>query len=67
MEKQEPGCNEAYGGGWIMRGRESEPKVRRKSGNEMGRGGGSLRRHTGICVFKKLRSCSFALKQPGGG
>lgn len=51
-----------------MRGRESEPKVRRKSGNEMERRGGdsfakqwSLRRHTGICVFKKLRSCSFAL------
>lgn len=56
-----------------MRGRESEPKVRRKSGNEMGRrrwGGRrgssfakqwSLRRHTWISVFKKLHSSSFAL------
>lgn len=29
-EKHQSGCNEACGGGWIMRGGESEAKVSRK-------------------------------------
>lgn len=64
-------CNEAYGGGWIMRGRESEPKVRRKSGNKMGRrrgavggallpnSGPSVGTHGSVCL--RNCSCSSAL------
>lgn len=71
--EREFGCNEVYGGGWVMRwGRVSETKVRRERerGGEGGRErvGGCccqtavpLLVHVWICVFKKLHCCAFAL------
>lgn len=58
-EKQDSGCNEAYGGERIMRGGESKSKVRRnrESVSETERGGGGVFCQTVVPLLAHMDLC----------